>query len=320
MAEHDKKNEIDSHSGVETTGHQWDGIKELNNPAPRWWLWVFFICVIWSVGYWVIFPAWPTLSGEGERGGTKGSRDWTQYKKLAEEQAEITARRGEFADKIKAASLDEVQHDPEIYAFAVAGGKAAFKENCSACHGTGAQGGKGYPNLTDDDWIWGGDLTTIYQTLKVGIRSTHGETRNSMMPAFGKDNILNGKQIAAVTDHVLSLSGKGEANAEGAEIFKQNCVACHGETGKGNRELGAPNLADAIWLYGGEKANIVAQITNPRHGVMPTWEARLPDATIKQLAVYVHSLGGGEGNANAVVAKPAANAVEAGKETAPAAE
>lgn len=312
MAEHDKQKEIDSVSGVETTGHEWDGLKELNNPAPRWWLWVFFICVFWSIGYWVVFPAWPTLSGEGERGGTKGSRGWTEYKKLAEEQAEITARRGEFADKIKAASIEEIQHNPELYQFAVAGGKAAFKENCAACHGTGAQGGNGYPNLTDDDWLWGGDLETIYHTIKVGVRSTHADTRSSMMPAFGKDGILNAKQISAVAGHVLSLSGKSADNEEGATLFKQNCAVCHGESGKGNRELGAPNLADAIWLYGGEKANITAQVTNPRHGVMPTWETRLPDATIKQLAVYVHSLGGGEGMTTA--------APKANEEAAPKAE
>ncbi len=285
------KKEIDSHSGVETTGHEWDGIKELNNPAPRWWLIVFLICCVWAVGYWVIFPAWPTLSGN-----TKGTRGWTEYKKLEQEQAEITARRGEYAAKIKGASLEQIQKDPDLYAFAVAGGKAMFKENCAACHGTGAQGGKGFPNLTDDDWLWGGDLQSIYTTLRHGIRSTHADTRNSQMPAFGKDGILTQAQVSDVADYVLSLSHKGEGkpNAAGEELFKQNCVACHGETGKGNREMGAPNLADAIWLYGGEKSNVVAQVTAPRHGVMPTWEARLPDETIKQLVIYVHSLGGGE--------------------------
>lgn len=290
MANHPEKDEL---SGVETTGHEWDGMKELNNPAPRWWLWVFFVTVIWSIGYWVIFPAWPTLSGAGERGGTPGTRGWTQYTKLAEEQAEITARRGEFADKIKSHSLEEIQKDPELHAFAVAGGRAMFKENCSACHGTGAEGLPGYPNLNDDDWLWGGSLSEIYHTLKVGVRATHDETRTSQMPAFG--GMLNQKQTAAVADHVLSLSGKADANAEGAELFKQNCAACHGDDGKGNRALGAPNLADAIWLYGDKKTQIVGQISYPRHGVMPTWEGRLPEDVIKQLAIYVHSLGGGEG-------------------------
>lgn len=281
------KKEIDQHSGVETTGHEWDGLKELNNPAPRWWLWVFFITVIWSIGYWVIYPAWPTLSGN-----TVGSAGWTSHKKLAAEQAEIAERRGEFAAKIKAHSLEEIQKDPELYAFAVAGGKTMFKENCAACHGTGAQGGRGYPNLNDDDWLWGGDLESIYHTLKVGVRSGHENERTSQMPAFGET--LKKEEIGKVADHVLSLTGGNGDSEQGAAIFKQNCASCHGDTGHGGRPFGAPNLADAIWLYGGDKVSIMQQVTNPRHGVMPTWESRLPDETIKQLTIYVHSLGGGE--------------------------
>jgi cytochrome c oxidase cbb3-type subunit 3 len=286
MAKHHDKDEL---SGVETTGHEWDGIKELNLPAPRWWLIVFLLCCIWAVGYWFVYPAWPTLTGN-----TKGSAGWTQYKKLKEEQAEIVARRGEFAAKIKTHSLEEIQKDPELYAFAIAGGKAMFKENCAACHGTGAAGGRGYPNLNDDDWLWGGDLNAIYHTLKVGIRSPHEETRTSQMPAFGKDGILKKGDINNVADYVLSLSlGKG-TNGAGKAIFEQNCTSCHGADGKGGREFGAPNLADAIWLYGGDKASVVNQIYNPRHGVMPNWDSRLSDETIKQLSIYVHSLGGGE--------------------------
>ncbi len=289
MAEDNKPKEKDALSGIETTGHEWDGIKELNLPAPRWWLLVFLICCIWAVGYWVVYPAWPTLAGN-----TKGSYGWTQYKKLAGEQAEITAIRGEFAEKIKSSSLDEIKGNAELYNFAIAGGKSSFKENCAACHGTGAAGVQGYPNLNDDDWLWGGKLSDIYTTIKYGVRSTHAQTRTSMMPAFGKDGILKQSEISVVAEHVLSLSSGKNANAKGAEIFKNNCASCHGEAGKGNREFGAPNLADAIWLYGNTKQDIVAQVTNPKHGVMPTWEDRLSDETIKQLAVYVHSLGGGE--------------------------
>ncbi len=225
------KKEIDQHSGVETTGHEWDGLKELNHSAPRWWLWVFFVTVVWSVGYWVVYPAWPTIAGN-----TKGSAGWTSYKKLAEEQKEITDRRGEFAEKIKTSNLQEIQIDPELYEFAIAGGKTMFKENCAACHGTGAQGGKGYPNLNDDDWLWGGTLEDIYHTIKVGIRSNHPDTRTSQMPAFGE--VLKVQEIEKVADYVLSLSGKAESNPEGAAIFKQNCVACHGDTGHGGRQVG----------------------------------------------------------------------------------
>lgn len=284
------KKEIDSHSGVETTGHEWDGLKELNNPAPRWWLIVFIITVIWAVGYWIIFPAWPTLSGN-----TKGTAGWTSHKKLAEEQAEITARRGVYAEQVAQKSLQEIQNDPKLYEFAVAGGKAAFRENCAACHGTGAQGGHGYPNLNDDDWLHGGKLDDIYTTIKYGVRAAHEKTKGIPMPAFAQ--MLKPEQIGKVADHVLSLSGKGEDNAEGAELFAQNCSSCHGNQGEGNRSMGAPKLNDQIWLYGGERGDLIKQISNPRLGVMPTWEARLPDETIKELTVYVHSLGGGEANA-----------------------
>ncbi len=283
MAENKNKDK-DQLTGIETTGHEWDGIQELNLPAPRWWLWVFFICCIWAFGYWIFYPAWPTLSGH-----TQGSKGWTSHKKLAEEQAEIVERRGEFAKQIKQKSLEEIQKDPELYAFALAGGKTMFKENCAACHGTGAEGRKGYPNLNDDDWIWGGKLNDIYHTLQVGVRSNHSDTRMSQMPAFGKDGILNKQQIEAVAAYVLD-----DQNVEGGLVFKENCAACHGDDGKGNREMGAPNLKDAIWLYGDNKEAIMQQVINPKHGVMPAWGTRLPDEVIKQLTIYVHSLGGGE--------------------------
>ena len=287
-----KKNEIDSISGVETTGHDWDGIKELNNPAPRWWLIVFFICCIWAVGYWVIYPAWPTLSGDGERGGTEGSMGWTQYDQLKEQQAEIRARKSAYLERFEAASFEEIQADEGLYEFAVAGGAAAFKDNCATCHGTGGAGGNGYPNLNDDDWLWGGDVDTIYDTIRFGIRSTHDETRLSEMPAFGE--MLSDEEIAGAAEHVLSLSSNMADNAEGAQVFEDNCAMCHGENGRGDHSLGAPNLADAIWFYGSDKADIMSQIRKPKHGVMPTWEARLDANTIRQLAIYVHSLGGGD--------------------------
>lgn len=289
MVDPKKPVEKDVVSGVETTGHEWDGIKELNIPAPRWWLIVFLLTCIWSVGYWIIYPAWPTLSGN-----TKGSAGWTQYKKLADEQAEINSIRGGYVDQISKKSLSEIEADQQLYNFAIAGGRTMFKENCAACHGTGAQGGRGYPNLNDDDWNWGGSTEDIYNTLKFGIRSGHESTRTSLMPAFGKDGILKPEQIASVADYVLGFTtGKG-STVEGAEAYKQNCAVCHGDDGRGKREFGAPNLADAIWLYGGDKASIIQQINTPKHGVMPAWDARLPDATIKQLSIYVHSLGGGE--------------------------
>lgn len=285
--------EIDKHTGVETTGHEWDGIKELNNPAPRWWLIVFFICCIWSFGYWVVYPAWPTLSGEGERGGTKGNLGWTQYSQLKQQQADIVARKAEYLEKFRGSSFEQILSEPDLYAFAIAGGKAAFKDNCATCHGTGGAGGNGYPNLNDDDWLWGGNIDAIYQTIKYGIRSANDETRVSEMPKFA--GMLADKDIDSIATYVEGLSKGQNVSEEGAALFKTNCASCHGEDGKGGREFGAPNLADSIWLYSnGEKAKIASQIKSPRHGLMPHWIGRLNDDTIRQITVYVHSLGGGE--------------------------
>lgn len=309
MASPEQNKERDAITGVETTGHEWDGLKELNNPAPRWWLWVFFATVVWSVGYWVVYPTWPTLSGH-----TQGKLGWTQYKRLKETQAEIVARKTEHLEKLAGKSLEEIKNAPDMYAFAVAGGNAAFKDNCATCHGSGGAGGNGYPNLNDDDWIWGGSLEEIYNTIKVGVRSGHPDMRDATMPAFGRDGIIEPNQIEHIANHVLSLSKDSTEDADGKTLFEQNCASCHGMDGKGNREMGAPNLADAIWLYGSDMNAVVRQISNPRMGVMPAWESRLSDDTIKQLAIYVHALGGGEhaksGAAPSATEPPAASAAE----------
>lgn len=289
---HDHK-EIDQHSGVETTGHEWDGIKELNNPAPRWWLWVFFITCIWSIGYWVVYPAWPTLSGEGERGGTVGNMGWTQYKQLEEQQAAIVARKSAYLDKFKGKSFEAVMDDPELYAFAIAGGKAMFKDNCATCHGTGGAGATGYPNLNDDDWLWGGTPQAIYQSIKYGIRDPHDESRSSMMPAFA--GMLTQEQIRRVADYIYDYSQTGVPPQEGGALYQEHCAACHAQDGRGDKTIGAPNLVDSIWFYSnGDVDSIAAQIKQPKHGMMPSWVHRLDDDTIRQLAIYVHSLGGGE--------------------------
>lgn len=292
MSDEYNKKEIDKLSGVETTGHEWDGLKELNNPLPRWWLWIFIICIIWSVGYWVVYPAWPTLSG-----ATEGTLGWTKYKKLAREQTEIVERQAAYLEKFKGASFEKIMNDPELYAFAVAGGASAFKDNCATCHGTGASGSKGYPNLNDDDWLWGGSIDEIHQTISYGIRSGHEDAHISQMPAFGKEGLLSREEISDAASYVLSLSGhKSEHGnvAKGRAIFKQQCASCHGENGRGMKEVGAPNLADAIWLYGGDYQSVYETIFNARAGVMPSWKNRLDENTIRQLSVYVHELGGGE--------------------------
>lgn len=285
--------EIDELSGTETTGHVWDGnLKELNNPLPKWWIYVFYITIIWSIGYYIVFPAWPLASDY-----TKGVLDWSSREEVREELQAARTKMSERLEALRTASLEEIRSKPELLNFAMAAGKAAFGDNCSPCHGTGAQGGVGYPNLNDDDWLWGGTLEAINYTLTHGVRyQGDDETRVNEMPAFGKDELLDKQQIIDVAGYVLSLSGgsvEGADVAKGKEIFAENCAACHGEDAKGSTDLGAPNLTDAIWLYGGTPEKVIETITNSRRGVMPAWGGRLDETTIKALTVFVHSLGGG---------------------------
>jgi cytochrome c oxidase cbb3-type subunit 3 len=285
--------ERDELSGVETTGHEWDGIKELNNPLPRWWLWTFYVTIAWALIYTILFPAWPLLNG-----ATKGLLGFSSRANLARSVDDAHQAQAAYLEKIRQLSLDDIRRDPQLLEFAMAGGKSAFAVNCVQCHGSGAAGGKGYPNLNDDDWLWGGTLADIHQTLEHGIRyDADAQTRQSQMPAFGRDGILDGGQINDTAEYVRSLSGLDhdqKAADRGAKVFAEQCAVCHGADGGGNRSQGAPSLRDPIWLYGGDKATIVETITNARHGVMPAWGAKLDEATIKQLTVYVHSLGGGE--------------------------
>jgi len=286
--------EIDQVTGVETTGHVWDGdIKELNKPLPKWWLWVFYATVVWAVGYWLVYPAWPTLSGSY----TKGYFDYSQRGQVAEQVAAAKAQQAKYYQEIADTPLDQIEQNQELMPFVMAGGAAIFGDNCGPCHGKGGQGGVGYPNLNDDDWLWGGTPDAIHQTIMHGIRSTDPETRQMQMPRFGLDGILTPDQIRDAAEYVLSLSNSAtdqEAAKRGATIFADNCAACHGEDGKGNQDVGAPNLTDAIWLYGNKLSDIEKTIETGRGGVMPFWTGRLDPVTIKMLAVYVHSLGGGK--------------------------
>lgn len=287
------KVEKDEPTGTETTGHEWDGIKELNTPLPKWWLYTFYATIIWAIGYTIAYPAWPLVSG-----ATKGVLGYSSRAELAQSVVEARAAQSQFLDQISTKSLADIRADQALFEFALAGGKSVFGVNCSPCHGSGAQGAPGYPNLNDDDWLWGGSLEEIHTTLENGVRYVQNETtRDSIMPAFGRDELLTQEQIADTAQFVLSLSGKDhdQAAAErGKAVYAENCVACHGETGSGDKTQGAPALNDAIWLYGDTVDAITAQISNPRLGVMPAWSGRLNEPTIKQLAIYVHSLGGGQ--------------------------
>jgi cytochrome c oxidase cbb3-type subunit 3 len=285
--------DVDQLSGTETTGHEWDGIKELNTPLPKWWVYVFYATIVWSIGYWIVYPAWPTLTGF-----TPGIAGYSSRAEVETELADLRAARQVRAAGLEQASLDQIRNDPTLRQFAMAQGRAAFGDNCAPCHGTGGQGSVGYPNLNDDHWIWGGRLSDIQATIANGIRNTtHPEARMSQMPAFGRDGILNRQQIADVTSYLLSLSRGDTAGgdvARGRTVYVENCAACHGDDGRGNAELGAPNMVSGIWLFGGSRAAIIESITNGRAGVMPGSAGRLDPVTIKSLTVYVHALGGGQ--------------------------
>ena len=305
------KPRLDDATGVETVGHEWDGIEELNNPLPRWWLWSFYACIVFAIGYSIAYPSWPLIAK-----GTEGALGWSSRGQLDDEMKAEAARRAGLMAQLDAASIEQIAADPRLRRAAIDGGRAAFKVNCIQCHGNGAAGSAGYPNLNDDDWLWGGDAAAIHQTLLHGIRQPGDDaTRISQMPAFGRDGILTAAQVQDVVSHVRVIAGdeKPSASAQrGAELYTANCAVCHGVGGEGDRAFGAPKLADAIWLFGGDRKSLTNTITNARYGVMPSWGNRLDPVTVKMLATYVHSLGGGE-EAPAPVPDPATAPVAAAK-------
>ncbi|MAK98783.1 MAG: cytochrome-c oxidase, cbb3-type subunit III [Citromicrobium sp.] len=281
---------IDAPTGTETVGHEWDGIEELNTPLPRWWLWTFYLTIIFAIVYVVLYPAWPMVDK-----ATAGVLGWSSRGELAEEMRVADQAQQGFREQLAQIPIERLPANSDLMARAVAGGRAAFQVNCSQCHGSGGGGDQklGYPNLNDDAWLWGGDLKAIEYTITHGVRwAGDDQTRQSQMPPF--EGAFDNAQLNAVVDHVLSLSGKAQPNAAGAQTFADNCAACHGPNGGGGREFGAARLNDAIWLRGSDRADLKRQILNPRMGAMPAWGQRLDPVTIKMLATYVHSLGGGE--------------------------
>ena len=286
--------QVDKISGQTTTGHEWDGIRELNTPLPRWWLWLFYLTIAFSVVYWIAYPAWPLASSY-----TAGVLGYTNRTRVADDLALAKAARMQEAAALETASLSQIEAEPKLLELALAQGKAAFGDNCAPCHGSGGQGQKGYPNLTAGRWLWGGTLEQIQTTITHGIRAPDDpETHTSAMPAFGKDGILKPEEIREVANYVRTIDKlepePGVDVAAGKKIFADNCVACHGEDGKGNIEMGSANLTTKVWQYGSDISDLVYTITNARNSTMPAWGQRLDPVTIKSLAIYVHSLGGGQ--------------------------
>ncbi|MFZ7093196.1 cytochrome-c oxidase, cbb3-type subunit III [Primorskyibacter sp. 2E233] len=290
MSDNKKNDDLD----YETTGHSWDGIQEYNKPLPKWWLYTFYACIVWGIGYSIAYPAWP-----GIKAATPGLLGFSTRGQVAEEIAAAEAKNAPINAKLASVELTEIAGDPELNGYAQNAGSAVFKTWCAQCHGSGAAGAKGYPNLLDDDWLWGGSIEEIHTTITHGIRNeTDPDARFSQMPAFGRDELLTKEEISQVVNYVMTMSGGEPQDAAAAEagavVFADNCAACHAEDGTGDRFQGAPNLTDAIWLYGGDYNTLMETVTNARYGVMPNWNERLSEAEIRAVATYVHGLGGGE--------------------------
>ena len=286
------KIEKDSHTGRDTTGHEWDGLKELNNPLPKWWLYILFATIAWSAVWFVLYPSVPY--GTGYFHGLLG---YSQRKTVDADVAQVQAQRGASMQKIATLSFADIRKDPQLQAVAEIAGRITFANNCQPCHGAGGGGRPGFPALAAGNWMWGGTLEAIQQTVTHGIRSGDPDTRNSQMPRFGADGILKPEEIQNVADYVMTLYGTPVAGKDvtaGKKLFADNCAVCHGDAGQGNREVGAPRLAARIHLRTFDRDDVVSQITAPVMGVMPNWNGRLDAATIKSVAIYVHSLGGGE--------------------------
>ena len=282
----------DDVTGVETTGHEWDGISELDNPLPRWWLWVWYGSIAFSIAYWVLMPAWPGLHGY-----TKGLLGHSDRAAVSKELKALDLHRGEGAAQLRTASLEQIERDPKLQAYAQQVGQSVFGDNCATCHGIGGTGSKGYANLRDDVWLWGGKLEDIQYTITHGIRTGADGARMSQMPAYGRDELLKPEQIDDLTEYVVRLSGRpadAGAVSRAGPLYATQCAACHGVDGQGQQAVGAPSLTDADWLYGSDRAAIRGQIFSGNSGVMPTWQGRLSPETIKALSVYIHANAGGQ--------------------------
>ena len=282
----------DDVTGVDTTGHVWDGIRELDNPLPRWWLWIWYATIAFSIAYWVAMPAWPGLHGY-----TKSLLGKSDRADVSRELKALETQRGAGAAALRTASLEQIESDPKLNAYAQQVGQSVFGDNCATCHGIGGTGGKGYANLRDDVWLWGGTLEDIQYTITHGVRTGADGARVSQMPAFGRDEMLKPEQISDLTEYVVKLSGRpadAGAVSRAAPLYQAQCAACHGAEGKGLKDVGAPNLTDADWLYGSDRAAIRGQIFAGNGGVMPTWGGRLSPETIKAITVYIHSNAGGQ--------------------------
>jgi cytochrome c oxidase cbb3-type subunit 3 len=284
--------ELDPVSGRKTTGHEWNGIKELDTPVPRGVLIFIIVTHLWALVWWVLMPTWPLLTTY-----TRGLLNTDQHRMVERDLVAAQAQRATWMKAIETESFKEIQANEDLMRIVRQTGHQLFGDNCAACHGADGRGRANYPDLTDKDWLWGGGPEKIAETMRVGVNSAHQETRVGQMPAFGRDAILERAQVENVANYVYSLSHPEASTPQniqqieaGREVFLSTCAACHGEDANGNRDVGAPNLTDQYWLYGGDLKTIITTIHGGRQGHMPTWDERLTPAEIKILALYVNSL------------------------------
>ncbi len=284
--------ERDPHTGHSTTGHEWNGIKELNTAVP-WAVWAFLIAAFaFALTWWILMPAWPLGTTY-----TKGLLGADERQTVAAGLRTAAERRADWTGRIEKESFSAIRSDPALMRDVRQAGHALFGDNCAACHGVGAKGGPGFPDLTDKAWLWGGSPDAILQTLRVGVNSEHVDSRVSQMPAWGRDGMLKDDAIRNAVAYVYSLSHPGTAKealsgdaAAGKAVFSANCSACHGANAKGNTQMGAPDLTDRFWLYGGDEASIYESVYNGRQGHMPTWDKRLTPVERKILTLYILDL------------------------------
>jgi cytochrome c oxidase cbb3-type subunit 3 len=283
-----EKQERDSYTGYLTTGHEWNGITELNTPVPRAVYFFLTIAFLFSVGYWILMPAWPLGATY-----TKGLLGINQRRTVAASLQAAATDRSVWTKRIETEGFAAIQSDPKLMNIVRETGHTLFGNNCAACHGRDAKGGPGFPDLTTSSWLWGGDPEKILNTIRVGINSAHPDSHVSQMPAFGRDQMLPSADVIKVATFVFSLTHPDARGIDpktveaGKKIFAANCVACHGDDAKGNPELGAPNLTDKFWIYGGDLSTIDTTIWGGRQGHMPTWEGRLSELDRKILTLYL---------------------------------
>ncbi len=288
-----RASERDPVTGRETTGHEWNGIKELDTPVPRGVLIFLVVTHIWAIGWWFFAPAWPVGTTY-----TKGLLGIDQRTSVEEQLLEGQRIRSVWLTRLETEAYDSILADEGLMHTVRGTGRQLFGDNCAACHGRDGRGRAGYPDLTDDDWLWGGGPELIEQTLRYGINSDHPDSRIAQMPAFGRDDMLDRGQVRSVAFYVYSLSNPDYSTDDnlgrieaGREVFETTCAACHGEEAQGVADVGAPNLTDSRWVYGGDLQTIINTVHGGRQGHMPTWDERLTDAEIRTLSLYVHDLG-----------------------------